>query len=91
MQLKSRQWNLQSVFFNEIPYQASNILNMQQYLCLDPLLEIFQFPYKCDSRAVQLMQLNYCEGALSNAFNSLLGQLISQHTAISTSKSTLTI
>ena len=38
---------------------------------------------------VQLMQLNNCDGVLSIYWNTLLGQQISQHTAISMSKSAL--
>ena len=40
---------------------------------------------------VQLMQLNHCDGVLSNDWNTLLGQQISQHTAMSMSRSALEI
>ena len=38
---------------------------------------------------VQLMQLNNCDGVLSIYWNTLLGQQVSQHTAISMSRSAL--
>ena len=38
---------------------------------------------------VQLMQQNHCDGVLSNDWNTLLGQQISQHTAMSMSRSAL--
>ena len=38
---------------------------------------------------VQLMQQNHCDGVLSNNWNTLLGQQISQHTAMSMSRSAL--
>ena len=38
---------------------------------------------------VQLMQQNHCDEVLSNDSNTLLGQQISQHTAISMSRSAL--
>ena len=33
---------------------------------------------------VQVMQQNHCDGVLSNDWNTLLGQQISRHTAMST-------
>ena len=38
---------------------------------------------------VQLMQQNHCDGVLSNGWNTLLGKQISQHTAMSMSRSAL--
>ena len=38
---------------------------------------------------VQLMQQNHCDGVLSNDWNTLLGQQISQYTAMSMSRSAL--
>ena len=38
---------------------------------------------------VQLMQQNHYDGVLSNDWNTLLGQQISQHTAMSMSRSAL--
>ena len=35
------------------------------------------------------MQQNHCDGVLSNDWNTLLGQQISRHTAMSMSRSTL--
>ena len=35
------------------------------------------------------MQQNHCDGVLSNDWNTLLGQQISQHTAMSMSRSAL--
>ena len=38
---------------------------------------------------VQLVQQNHCDGVLINDWNTLLGQQISQHAAISMSRSAL--
>ena len=38
---------------------------------------------------VQLMQQNHCDGVLSNDWNTLLGQHVSQHTAMSMSRCAL--
>ena len=46
----------------------------------------------CSTRAdleVQLMQQNHCDEVLSNDWNTLLGEQISQHTAMSMSRSAL--
>ena len=40
---------------------------------------------------VQLIQQNHCDGVLSKDWNTLLGQQISQNTAISMSKSALVV
>ena len=37
------------------------------------------------------MQQNHCDGVLSNDWNTLLGEQISQHTAMSMSRSALVI
>ena len=37
------------------------------------------------------MQQNHCDGVLSNDWNTLLGQQISQHTAMSMSRSALVV
>ena len=37
------------------------------------------------------MQQNHCDGVLSNDWNTLLGQQISQHTAMSMSRSALAL
>ena len=40
---------------------------------------------------VQVMQQNHCDGVLSNDWNTLLGEQISQHTAMSMSRSALAV
>ena len=48
----------------------------------------------CSTRAdleVQLMQQNHCDEVLSNDWNTLLGEQISQHTAMSMSRSALVL
>ena len=73
------------IFFS---FSLKNITYSMYIMGLSNSIQIFSSVSRVDLE-VQLMQQNYCDGVLSNYWNTLLGEQISQHTAMSMSRSAL--